>query len=324
MLPNLDAVPPEEEPLRRDLAEYGVKSLLFVPMHAARRLVGAIAFVRYEEEDDWSAEFIRLANVAADIYASAFARRAGDRRADAHRNELAHVLRVGTMSQLAADIVHEIRQPLAAIVNFVNGCRRLLAGDRLGRGELTRVLEDIETEARRVNQVLDGVYRHVRRGAPQKAWAELNGLVQEVISLMRREFGLAGAELDVRLERDVPPVEVDAVQIQQVLVNLVRNAREALSDGDRPGRVLVATRRCGEDAIEIIVEDNGPQIPEEIAEKLFSPFFSTKPQGLGLGLSISRSIAEAHGGSLSLDENQPGQVRFTLRLPARSGSGVRP
>ncbi len=322
VLPALDRVPPEQDALRHRLAEYDVKSLLFVPMRAGPRLIGAIAFVRGEEEGVWSREFVSLTRVVADIYAGAFARRAEELRAQAHRNELAHVLRVGTISELAAEVVHEIRQPLASIVNFVGGCRRLLADRRLSRKELTTALDDIAAEARRVDAVLGSVYRHVRRSAPQLVWAEINGLVQEAVGLVMREFALMGIELQTRVEDDLPPVRVDAVQIQQVLINLVRNAAEALGTRDGPGRVLVATRRAGEREVEVIVEDDGPGVPDDIVSKMFSPFFSTKEGGLGLGLSISRSIVQAHGGTLRLEENRPGRVRVALRLPAHTHMGV--
>ena len=232
------------------------------------------------------------------------------------------MLRVGTISELAAEVVHEIRQPLASIVNFVGGCRRLLADRRLSRKELTTALDDIAAEARRVDAVLGSVYRHVRRSAPQLVWAEINGLVQEAVGLVMREFALMGIELQTRVEDDLPPVRVDAVQIQQVLINLVRNAAEALGTRDGPGRVLVATRRAGEREVEVIVEDDGPGVPDDIVSKMFSPFFSTKEGGLGLGLSISRSIVQAHGGTLRLEENRPGRVRVALRLPAHTHMGV--
>jgi len=153
-------------------------------------------------------------------------------------------------------------------------------------------------------------------------WVEINGLVQEAVALMRRECGLMGIDLQIQFEKDLPPVRVDAVQIQHVLINLMRNAGEALGTRDGPKRVLVVTRGHGAREVEVVVEDNGPGIPEEIVSRIFSPFFSTKDGGLGLGLSISRSIVQAHGGSLRLEENRPGCVRVTLRLPADTNLGA--
>lgn len=232
-----------------------------------------------------------------------------------HRERLAHVGRISVMGEMAAGLAHELNQPLTAITNYSQAAGRMLAADGMDRAELAAALEKIGTQALRAGEVIRRLRTMVRKRDSQRATVDVNDLVREVIALTDGDARDSGIRVRLELTPALPSVPCDAVQVQQVLVNLVRNAIDSLKDAKHKGSVTVRTLSGPTGGVEVQVADTGSGITPADAERLFEPFFTTKHEGLGLGLSISRSIVEAHGGVFGHRPNRPRGSLFWFTLP---------
>jgi C4-dicarboxylate-specific signal transduction histidine kinase len=249
-----------------------------------------------------------------------------ERKAAARRREaaVANATRLASLGELASILGHELNQPLAALTTYVQAAARLVEAGETSRRETVLALRRCVGLAERASAILKRVRRLVRRLPPVDESFDLRDSAAEVVGLLEAEA--RDRAVDVRVRRPRAPVLVrcDRVQVEQALFNLCRNAIEALAGSARRRRIVdvsVGTRGAG--AL-VRVEDNGPGIPPEVAKDLFEPFVSTKPDGSGLGLSISKSIAEAQGGSLTLERNGPRGAAFVLALPREKGRGRGP
>jgi two-component system sensor kinase FixL len=238
------------------------------------------------------------------------------------QSELVHVSRLSAMGEMASALAHEINQPLAAISNYMKGSRRLLAASSdPNRPKLENALDRAAEQAIRAGQIIRRLRDFVARGESEKRIESLSKLFEEAGAL-----GLAGArEQGVQLRFNLNPeydlVLVDRVQIQQVLVNLFRNALEAMAHSSR--RELIASSALiADDMIEIEVSDTGSGFTDDVKPNLFQTFFTTKETGMGVGLSISRSIIEAHGGRMWAETNPVGGATFRFTLPAASSESL--
>jgi two-component system sensor kinase FixL len=238
------------------------------------------------------------------------------------QSELVHVSRLSAMGEMASALAHELNQPLAAISNYMNGSRRLLAASSdPNRPKLENALDRASEQAIRAGQIIRRLRDFVARGESEKRVESLSKLIEEAGAL-----GLAGArEQGVQLRFNLNPhhdlVLVDRVQIQQVLVNLFRNALEAMAQS--PKRELIAANTLvADDMIEIEVSDTGSGFQDDVKQNLFQTFFTTKETGMGVGLSISRSIIEAHGGRMWAETNASGGATFRFTLPAASSESL--
>jgi two-component system, LuxR family, sensor kinase FixL len=237
------------------------------------------------------------------------------------QSELMHVSRLTAMGEMASALAHELNQPLAAITNYMKGSRRLLAGSQDPNiAKIESAMDRAAEQALRAGQIIRRLRDFVSRGESERRVESLAKLIEEAGAL-----GLAGArEQSVQLRFNVNPLDdlvlVDRVQIQQVLVNLFRNALEAMAQS--PRRELVATnRRVADDMIEVEVSDTGTGFHDDVKLNLFQTFFTTKETGMGVGLSISRSIIEAHGGRMWAENNATGGATFRFTLPAAPVEG---
>jgi two-component system, LuxR family, sensor kinase FixL len=230
------------------------------------------------------------------------------------RAELAHVLRVAAVSEMASALAHEINQPLSAIVNYARGCLRSLERSR-APNELEGALEEIAGQAMRAEQIVSGLKRFVRKEPPRRAPIDLNRLVENVVRLLQSEIHDRGLDLRRDLADDLPALFGDAVLIEQVIFNVLRNGIEAVVRGGGPGWLSVRTAMHNESRLEVAIADSGPGLPSSHEAALFEPFFTTKGNGLGMGLTISRTIAEAHGGYLTAERGAVGGSLFRLVLP---------
>ncbi len=233
-----------------------------------------------------------------------------------HLTEVAHAARLSTLGGMAAGLAHELNQPLAAVVSYARGCaRRLQAGD-VPKAALIEVMEEISAQALRAGEVLRRI-REFLRGESRREQVDLNDVVRRALRFAQSEAHRAEVRLELLLAAETLRIEVDPIQIEQVLLNLVQNGFEVMAANNGTDRVLaIETRRLAADTVEVTVRDTGAGLSTEAAARLFEPFFSTKPDGLGLGLSISRTIVEAHGGRLWATANASGPgttFRFTLR-----------
>jgi len=231
------------------------------------------------------------------------------------RSRLTHVGRIGTLGEMVSGIAHEVNQPLTAIANYASACRRMLMSGQARPEDLGGTLEKISQQAERAGDVIRGLRNLLRKRDEVRKPQDVNQLVHEVMRLSEFELRQSGFRLVEALAQRAPPVLADGVQIQQVVLNLIRNAFDAMAQRASGDMVQVSTRVDG-DWVEIQVADSGPGIPASVAERLFEPFFTTKAQGIGLGLSICKSIIKAHNGSLQFSTNAWGGTTFQVRLPA--------
>ncbi len=233
----------------------------------------------------------------------------------AARTALAHASRVATLGEISASIAHEVNQPLAAIVANGQACLRFLRREKPDLADVRGAVEWIVKDGNRAGEVIRRVRGLLKKADSEKMPLDVNDLVNEVAALLRRE--LAAQEVTPRLELApaMPPIVADRVQLQQVIINLVMNSAEAMQTiRDRPRRLAIRTYQDEADRVVVAVEDSGPGIASEDADRLFDPFFSTKPGGLGMGLSICRSIVEAHGGRLWSSANAGLGATFQFAL----------
>jgi len=232
------------------------------------------------------------------------------------RAELARVSRVTTLGELTASIAHEVNQPLGAMVANAAACTRWLAAGPPESVKARRALESIAADGRRASEIIGRIRSLVKRQAPRKNLVDVNLKISQVIELAADEIRRNGIVLRTELAEALPRVEGDRVQLQQVLLNLILNAIDAMSPiRDRARELTIVSRRDGRDAVLVEVRDTGPGLEPGHAERLFEPFFTTKAEGLGIGLSISRSIVEAHDGRLWAESNRPHGAVFRFSLP---------
>jgi len=231
---------------------------------------------------------------------------------------LARVNRVTTLGVLAASIAHEVNQPLGAMVTSAASCSRWLAAQPPDFDKAQRALERIGHDGRRASQVIERIRTLVQRLPPRKDRVEVNDAIGEVIALTRDLMGRNDVSLRTSLAQGLPPVNGDRVQLQQVIINLMVNAIEAMSAvGDRPRELAVSSAMDGQNALRVEVRDSGPGVAPERAQQIFEAFHTTKAEGIGMGLSISHSIVEAHGGRLWVEPNTPYGAAFQFSLPVQ-------
>ncbi len=237
-----------------------------------------------------------------------------------HQAELVHVSRLSTMGEVATGMAHELNQPLSAIVNYANGCTRRLQSGAGQTADLLGALGQIASQAQRASEIIRRLRALVGKQPPMRADVDLNHLVREVCSFVEFETGKLGVQIELDLAPDGLPVHVDLVQIEQVLLNLVRNALDALEETPPAGRqLLIQTAVVGAEA-QVAVRDTGPGVAPEPLTRLFDPFFTTKEGGMGMGLPISQTILENHDGRIWA-ESEPGLgTVFHVALPLASGT----
>jgi two-component system sensor kinase FixL len=231
-------------------------------------------------------------------------------------DRLAHVNRLSTLGEMAAGIAHEVNQPLGAISNYAQACRTLIERGRIDPGRLSEILQKIAAQAERAGEVIRRL-RTLARGqrAAQEA-ASLDTLVSDIVKLAEVDARLRNVRIQTDLESPLPPVAVDPVQIQQVVLNLLRNGMEAMEEaGSEKREIVLSTRRTSTDEVEVAVRDFGSGVDPAVAEEIMSPFVSTKSTGMGMGLAICQSIIVSHGGRLWFRPAEGGGTVFHFTLP---------
>lgn len=238
--------------------------------------------------------------------------------AQQHREELTRVMRLNLLGELASWLAHELNQPLAAAANYIQGCRRRLEQGACNPHELEEALKQVAEQVCRAR----GTLRHTRHFIRQEhkggiSPASLNPTVQQALDLLQAAAQFRQARLELELGAGLPLVGINPPQIVQVLANLIKNALDAaaMQASSHPPTVHIRTHRQDADTVQVQVSDNGAGIAPADLDKLFNPFFTTKPGGLGMGLALSRSIIEAHGGKLSASNNPAGGAVFSFTLP---------
>lgn len=264
---------------------------------------------------DAKGETVALLGITRDI--------TGKKRAEeevrTHNTELAHVSRLTVMCEMASTLAHELNQPLSAISNYTRGCMRRIRSTSSTTEEILAAMELVCVQAERAGDIIRSVRAFVRKGESSRIPSEINGIVRDAVRFAEPEARQHGVGIRLRLAEQLPPVLADAIQIEQVILNIVRNAIEAM-DGIEFGRreIVIETAPNEGDVIEVRVTDTGPGMSSAQFDAVFDPFFTTKPSGMGMGLTISRSIIEAHGGRLWATPNAGGGLTFQFKLPMMS------
>jgi signal transduction histidine kinase len=237
-------------------------------------------------------------------------------RLEQTRAQLARFARVASLGELTASIAHEVNQPLAGVVSSGNACQRWLASDPPNMERAMQSVERIIRDANRASEVVERVRALARNAPPTKAPVNINEAVLEVIVLVRAESELKGVSLQTQLSEDVAPVLADRIQLQQVILNLIHNAMEALAEvAEGPRDLFVGTAVNAPNELLLSVRDTGMGLDPEKAPHVFDAFYTTKPGGMGMGLAICRGIIEAHGGRLWATANKPMGAIFQFTLP---------
>jgi len=249
------------------------------------------------------------------------ARKLAEAEAIQRREEVGHLSRVAVMGELAASVAHELNQPLSGIISNASAGQRFIDRGDVDLRELRELLADIVADGRRAGDVIRGIQTMVKKGCTTRRRVNLNDLVMNVARMIRPNAMHRSCEVQTLLDPNLSPIDADPIQLQQVLINLVINAFDAMRNTPFSRRkVVIATERNGDGAICLSVRDYGTGILEETRERLFDNFFTTKAEGLGMGLGIVRSIVESHAGTVAVENVDGGGARFHFTLPASAAA----
>ena len=230
------------------------------------------------------------------------------------RDEMARLSRVALMGELTASLAHELNQPLTAIATNAAAGKRFLASGSLDLEMFEELLDDVFSDARRAGGIIHGIHRLVRKGERNRQEVKINEVILDVLRLLHSDLLGRSATVETNLATGLAKVSADPVHLQQVLLNLIMNSLEAMQQTPVSDRRILISTTADNGFVQVSVRDHGVGLPEGDPERIFSHFFSTKPDGMGMGLTIVRSIVEAHGGELGA-ENVEGGARFFFRLP---------
>ena len=230
------------------------------------------------------------------------------------RAELAHIDRLNTMGEMASGFAHELNQPLSAIVNYANGCTRRIKKQQCNNEMILSTLDQVTQQATRAGEVIKRIRSFVRKEEPVRLAADINLVIKETLSFLEDDTTRQNIKIDIDLQPELPTVTIDHIQVEQVILNLFRNSLEAMSKStSSENKLSIKTKVSGNDIV-ITVIDNGPGLPAA-KDSIFDPFVTSKVNGLGLGLSISRSIVEAHGGRLQISDDIKSGTALSFTLP---------
>jgi PAS domain S-box-containing protein len=250
-------------------------------------------------------------------------RKQAEAEAREHREEIAYLSRVAIMGEMAGSLAHELNQPLGAIVTNAGAALRFLERDSLSGEQLREVLQDIVADGRRASEVIRTIKGMGRKEEGARQLLHLNDVIAEVLRLMRSDALAHDCTILTELRPALPQVEANLVQLQEVFLNLIVNAFEASKEVPRARRrVIIRTERDGDGVVRACVRDFGTGLPADAPERVFDRFFSTKREGMGIGLFIARAIIIAHGGTLYAENAEGSGAQFWLRLPASKEIGV--
>lgn len=270
-----------------------------------------------------------IRNLAGDIVAASTivrditAQKLTQARLQEVHSELLHISRLSTMGQMASTLAHELNQPLSALRNYLAALRRLVGAPQSDPKKIGEIIVRADEQAARAGDVIRHLREFVVKGETERRLEDLNAVVRQAAALGMIGVKQQGISASMRLAEGLPPVLIDRVQTQQVVLNLVRNAVEAMEATERQELAISTARRSDMQGVEISVADTGAGIAADVAERLFQPFVSSKKSGMGIGLAISKEIVEAHGGRLSVAPNMPTGTVFTVLLPIWDGENGR-
>ena len=302
---------------RETLARLGITSSISFPLIMGGNTIGTLTLSLMGREQEWPDDLVQRLEFLAGIFSSALLRSRTEVELERLRYNLSHVGRVTAMAELSASLTHDLGQPLTAILSNAQAARRMLNRGVADPKDLVEILSDIVADDQRASEVLRRVRAFIKKDKTPRRLVDINAIVQDVVSLLRSDANIRNVSVEVDLHPGLPLVLGDHVQLQQILVNLLMNAFDALGTA-RERRVMVTTHKAGT-AIRVAVNDSGSGIPTADLARIFDPFYTTKASGLGMGLSIARSLIEAHGGQLWAENNKDGGATFAFTVPVMEG-----
>jgi len=303
------------ENYREVARKFGLRACWSMPIFSPRRKVlGSFAMYYTEPREPEDGE-LQLIETAADIARIAIEQQRSYQEADAQRRQLAHLNRVATLGELSGALAHELSQPLTAVLTNAQAARHFLNRQPLEIDQIRGAVEDIIKNDKRAGAVIDRLRALLRKEEISRQPVDVSDVVRDVIDLAVGELTSRRINVKSALAPVIPSVLGDRIQLQQVVLNLVLNACDAMNTTDTGDRVLVLATRADDGFVELTVSDRGPGIPDGQLERVFEPFVTFREQGLGLGLAISRSIVAAHGGSIHAENNAGGGATFRCLLP---------
>jgi signal transduction histidine kinase len=301
---------------RRTYARLGITSQIEVPLMVEGTVVGALAFTALGTGRVWRDEILQRLRLLGEVFANVLSRRRSETEALRLRQELAHVGRISTLGELTASLAHELNQPLTAILSNTEAAQRILESDPTRLGEVREILQDIIDADRRASEVIHRIRGLLKRDHLEFTALDLNEVVGEVAQLVRADAAVRGVSIHLEVAAGLPMVRGDRVHIQQVLLNLILNGLDAMRASTTSDRVLVLrTVRDGPGTVRLAVRDSGVGIDQADLDHVFDAFYTTKPNGIGMGLAIARSIVQAHGGRLEAENNPDAGATFSFTLP---------
>lgn len=313
---SIDDLPAEAARDAETFRKHGPKSNVTIPLIANERVFGALAFATLGEERKWREDEIIDLKLVAQIIGNVVGRQRAELQEEQLRAELVHAMRLASLGELTAALSHELNQPLAAILSNAQAARRFIANGEIELDELCAILDDIVRDDKRAGTVIHNLRAMVSKRPVVRETCCLNELVHEVMELMQSE--MMGERIEVRpvLAPALPRVEGARVELQQVLVNLLLNAAQAMKDTPGELRHIEIETLAGDGAVTVSVRDHGCGIPLERLRTVFNPFYTTKAAGLGMGLAICRRVIETHAGRIEAHNHEDGGATFSFTLPA--------
>ncbi|MEX2222468.1 MAG: ATP-binding protein [Candidatus Rokuibacteriota bacterium] len=301
---------------RQTFRRLGIKSQVAVPLTVEGVVVGALAFSTVGTERAWRDELVQRLHLLGDVFANTLSRRRSEMEGQQLRQDLAHVGRVSTMGELTASLAHELNQPLTAILSNAQAAERILDSDTADLAEIREILADIVEDDKRAGEVIHRLRGFLKKGTLELSTLDIGELVGQVARLVTSDAIIRNVAIRLELAPGLPPVTGDRVQLQQVVLNLLMNGLDAMREPGLGERTLVLrTSGAGPAGVVVAVEDSGVGIDVADLDHVFHAFYTTKPDGLGMGLAIARSIVEAHGGRLDARSNSQGGATFSFTLP---------
>jgi two-component system sensor kinase FixL len=303
---------------RQLLQSLGTQSILALPLPGKDRAVGAISLAMVQRERAWTEAEVQELRLVAEVFSNVLRRQDAEAEMDRHAQEAAHAGRVATLGELAASLAHELNQPLTAILSNANAARRFLEAAPPNLQEVREILADIAADDRRASDVIQRIRAMLRKGELDRRGLDLNELVTDAVRLVSSDAVLRQVRIDEQLADSAIQISGDRVQLQQVVINLLLNGLDVSAGLAHPRRIVIGTGARNREAT-VTLRDWGSGIPTEALSHIFEPFFTTKRAGLGMGLSISRSIVEAHGGRIWAANNSDGGATVGFAIPRSDG-----
>jgi C4-dicarboxylate-specific signal transduction histidine kinase len=308
-----------------DRASYdrlGTRSHLSIPLRAGGPMLGVLSFDSVHRDRDWPDDLVDRLHLLSEAFASALERKRMElalaqrlREAGRLRQELTHIGRVSAMGELTASLAHELNQPLSAILNNAEVAQHVLEATVPDIVEMREILKDIVADDKRASDVIRRLRALLKKGELEHVPLDLNGVVDEVAQLVRNDVVVRNVPMSLDLATGLPRVRGDRVQLQQVVLNLVLNGLEAMREvNGRDPALVIRTSRAGA-TVTVAIVDSGTGIEMQDVERIFQPLYTTKTEGLGMGLAIARTIIDAHGGQLRALNNVAGGATFEFTLP---------